>query len=312
MEGSATTNVVQTNNNGNSTSPSTIPSERTHIKANSNGQQPSNLSNTSNGSDSAKTGRRPASQNYSNMNNSNANRQQGNTGTPLDTRKNPRRGKRFNVRKTPAPGSGPSGATISPPKQSEETNRGGAQVLSPSNQPLRSPAVTNGKTWSGVVASPYVHNGHQAAAQEAVSGYGNANEAKRYNNRPKKGVKKFEEKPNRPVVEETEFNVDEKIEAIQFVLDQKLNAMQTKADRLKTLQEEIKAIKAERDGKIEELTSERVNLIELRQKLKNELMETENQISNIDATMAQLKMEKIQKIRSLEQQSRSLLEDKVN
>jgi len=137
---------------------------------------------------------------------------------------------------------------------------------------------------------------------------------KRQSSRLKKSGKKFDEKsnPSRGHVEDTDFNADEKIEAIELQLDQTLNAMQTKTDRLKTLQEEIKTIKAERDGKIEELRTERNNLIDHLEKLKSDLLDTENQISNINSTMAQLKTEKVQKIRTLEKQSLALLNDKAN
>jgi len=111
--------------------------------------------------------------------------------------------------------------------------------------------------------------------------------------------------------EEPDFNADEKIEAIQLQLDKTLNDMQTKADLLKNLQEEIKAIKMERDGKIDYLNTERHTLVDQLQKLKGELNETEVQINHINSTMSQLKMNKIQKIRSLEENSRALLNEKV-
>jgi len=126
----------------------------------------------------------------------------------------------------------------------------------------------------------------------------------------KKSANKFEEKKGK-TEEPDNFNPDEKIEAIQIQLKQTLNDMQTKADHLKHLQEQINAIKLERDGKIDELHTERANLIVELQKLKSELSGTENQIGDINATMSQLKSNRIQKIRSLEDHSRALLNDKA-
>jgi len=112
--------------------------------------------------------------------------------------------------------------------------------------------------------------------------------------------------------EENDYNADAKIEEIQMAVDKQLNAMQDKADRLKTLQEEIRKIKDERDVKIEELLNEKAGLTSRLQQLKIDLQDTETQITTIDGNVAQLKQEKVQKIRALEEQSRALLDDKSN
>jgi hypothetical protein len=290
MQEGASSNVVQTNSNGNSTS----------IRKTNNSENRQQNNNGQGGNDGKSMGK-PPRQNY---NNNNSNRQNNIAG------KNPRKGKRFNRNK--APGLGQSGSQ----RQEGDGNRVAATGNSPNQAVRGTPLASNEKTWSRTL---FPQNGYQEPQQvkptEEMHNVPVSNDTnKRQNSRLKKSGKKFDEKsnPSRGHVEETDFNADEKIEAIELQLDQTLNAMQTKTDRLKTLQEEIKTIKAERDGKIEELRTERNNLIDHLEKLKSELLDTENQISNINSTMAQLKTEKIQKIRSLEKQSLALLNDKAN
>jgi len=115
-----------------------------------------------------------------------------------------------------------------------------------------------------------------------------------------------------PKEEETDYNADAKIEAIQIAVDKQLNDMQTRQDRLKTLQEDIRKIKEERDVKIEELLNEKAGLTTRLQQLKIDLQDTETQISKIDVNVTQLRQEKVIKIRSLEEQSRALLDEKSN
>jgi len=112
--------------------------------------------------------------------------------------------------------------------------------------------------------------------------------------------------------EETDYNADAKIEAMQIALDKRLNAMQSKTERIKTLQEEILKIRAERDVKIEELLNEKAGLTGRLQQLRIELRDTDSQISKLDLNVAQLKQEKVQKIRALEGESHALLDDKSN
>jgi len=112
--------------------------------------------------------------------------------------------------------------------------------------------------------------------------------------------------------EETDYNADAKIEAMQIALDKRLNAMQSKTERMKTLQEEILKIRAERDVKIEELLNEKAGLTGRLQQLRIELQDTDSQTTKLDLNVAQLKQDKIQKIRALEDQSRTLLNDKSN
>jgi hypothetical protein len=235
--------------------------------------------------------------------------------------KNPRRGKRY--RKAP----NDTNATGGPVKPQGEDNRSGSTntATSSSNPSVRAATPTAGKSWSKIVSSSYDQNGFQAEPQSQpppsqpfkqpdhqVNSHPpnhQENNNKRQN-RSKKSANKFEEKKGK-TEEPDNFNPDEKIEAIQIQLKQTLNDMQTKADHLKHLQEQINAIKLERDGKIDELHTERANLIVELQKLKSELSGTENQIGDINATMSQLKSNRIQKIRSLEDHSRALLNDKA-
>jgi hypothetical protein len=293
MHEAATTNVHNPNVNGTS-----VPQSKG--KTTTNGHQ-----NT----ESKTTGRR-SPQNYNNRLN--------NSGSSSDS-KNPRRGKRNTYRNNNKM-SGPSDS-VTPNRQGGDDNRAFPTVT---NNQVRGPSVPSPpsvKSWSNVVSSSYAQNGYQETHSpspikhqiETVHVPSNENNNKRSNrnNNNKKTGNRFEEKSNKNKSEEIDFNADAKIEAIQLQLDKELNDMQTKADHLKHLQEEIKTIKLERDGKIDELNTERANLIEQLQKLKTELSETENQISNINSTMGQLKMNKIQKIRSLEEHSRALLKDRA-
>jgi len=264
--------------------------------------------------------------------------------------KNPKPGKRYNRNKMSG-GPSDSVAPIRQGGGDHHDNRPiSFPSSSPINQSLSSssslvrgqPSNSSVKSWSNIVSSSYSQNGYSQETQSPpphkpqpiepphVPSHENNNNSNKRSNRSKKpnnNNNRFEEKSaishknnnnnstthnnNNNKSEETEFNADAKIEAIQLQLDKTLNDMQTKADLLKNLQEEIKSIKLERDGKIDELNTERANLIDQLDKLKTELSETENQISNISATMGQLKMNKIQKIRSLEEHSRALLNDRA-
>jgi len=288
MHEAAATNV-HSNPNVNGTS---IPQSKS--KTTTNGHQ-----NT----DPKSTTGRPRNQNYNN------NRQNNNSGSFTDS-KNPRR-KRYTRNKM----SGPSDS-VSPNRQGGDNNR--PSFPSTPINPVRGPSMPSSvKSWSNIVSSNG-QNGYQEThspsppiKQKLETVNVPANDNNKRLNRSKKTGNRFEEKSNKNKTEEIEFNADAKIEAIQLQLNKMFNDMQTKADLLKNLQEEIKTIKLERDGKIDELNTERTNLIEQLHKLKTELSETENQISNINATMGQLKMNKIQKIRSLEEHSRALLNDRA-
>jgi hypothetical protein len=258
------------------------------------------------------------------------NRQNNNNNSVGPNDKNPRRGKRY--RKAPND-TNSTGGPVKPPGQGEDNRSGSSNTATSSSNPsVRAATPTTagvGKTWSKIVSSSYDQNGFQSESQPPTSQpptsqpfkqpdpqvnshtpNNQENNNNKRQNRSKKNANKFEEKKGK--TEEPEnFNPDEKIEAIQIQLKQTLNDMQTKADHLKHLQEQINAIKLERDGKIDELHTERANLIIDLQKLKSELTDTENQIANINATTSQLKSNRIQKIRSLEDHSRALLNDKA-
>eukprot|EP01124_Arcella_intermedia_P001782 TRINITY_DN1096_c0_g1_i1.p1 TRINITY_DN1096_c0_g1~~TRINITY_DN1096_c0_g1_i1.p1 ORF type:complete len:305 (-),score=65.80 TRINITY_DN1096_c0_g1_i1:116-1030(-) len=104
-----------------------------------------------------------------------------------------------------------------------------------------------------------------------------------------------------------DYNADAKIEAIQNAVVQQLSEMQTKADRLKSLQEEIRKIKEEKDVEIEGLLNRKTNLSAQQKQLLEDLKSIENEIGQIDTSIEQLKKEKIQKIHVLDEQSRALL-----
>jgi len=295
MEEAATTHVSQSSNTGNGTS-------------NNNSERPTQT----------KVGKNTAPrQNFNNRQNNNT------FGGSND--KNPRRGKRYNRKVAPNDTNSMGG----PVKPQGEDNRPvstsvNTQSISSSNPSVRAATPTTvTKTWSKIVSSSYDQNGFQAEPQPPpsqpfkqpdhqvnINTPNNHENNNKRQNRPKKSANKFEEKKGK-TEEPDNFNPDEKIEAIQIQLKQTLNDMQTKADHLKHLQEEINAIKVERDGKIDDLNTERANLIVELHKLKSELSDTENQIANINATMSQLKSNRIQKIRSLEDHSRALLSDKA-
>jgi hypothetical protein len=328
MAEAATTQVTPPNTNGTGTSNSNnqaAPSAKPPPAKNNVAQRDNN--NTG--------GNRGGRQNYNNRgpnNNNNNNPPAGGGGGSND--KNPRRGKRF-TRKTNnnnndgGKASSQGDDNRGPPTAAVNAGINNPQVSSASgNQNVKPSAVPNGvqKSWSNVVSSTYgqpavqQHNGAEAQAQNQVVKHENANHGQVNNqnhdsnnkrqNRPKKTGNKFEEKKGKPD-EADNFNPDEKIQAIQNQLDKTLNDMQAKADRVKQLQEQIKTIRAERDGKIDELNTERANIVEDLKKLNNELSETNLQISTIITTMTQHKTNRIQKVRSLVDHSRSLLNDKA-
>jgi len=224
---------------------------------------------------------------------------------------NPRRGKKFNRNK----GQGGQGQV----QQGSQTQDSQEQATAPQQIHV----TPRGPSWSNIVANqPVVDlNGYQVVPvqyssqpsdrQSSPNHYQQTNEnnAQKRHRTPKAQKRVAQDTPKE---EETDYNADAKIEAIQIAVDKQLNDMQTRADRLKTLQEDIRKIKEERDVKIEELLNEKVGLTSRLQQLKVELQETENQISKIDLNVTQLKQEKVLKIRSLEEQSRALLDDKSN
>jgi hypothetical protein len=121
--------------------------------------------------------------------------------------------------------------------------------------------------------------------------------------------RKAQSNAQEPVVpKEEEYNADEKIEAIQSALEIHLSAMEDKAEKLKRLQEDIRKIKSDRDVKIESLTTEKEQLVERSQQLEQEIIDKKNRIFSIDAEVTRLKLEKVQKIRLLEEECRTLLE----
>jgi len=331
----AATTKVHPNNNNNGNGTSTIPQSKNVGKT--NGHHPS----MQNGDPKAMGKPR---QNYYNRQQQQQQQNNNGVGSSPDL-KTPKPAKRYNRNNKM---SGPSDSVTPIRQGGDHDNRPISFPSTPINHSLSSvvrgqPSNSSVKSWSNIVSSTYSQNGYSQETQSPpphkpqpiepphVPSHENNNNSNKRSNRAKKtnnnnNNNRFEEKSsnshknnnnnstnnnNNNKSEETDFNADAKIEAIQLQLDKTLNDMQTKADLLKNLQEEIKSIKLERDGKIDELNTERANLIDQLDKLKTELSETENQISNISATMGQLKMNKIQKIRSLEEHSRALLNDRA-
>jgi len=185
-------------------------------------------------------------------------------------------------------------------------------------------------SWSNIVSQPFVseHNGYEARSEVVLQSVSplpterqvhvqvqthfqqQSTDSQKPRHRAKGQKKVAQEYASKE--EETDYNADAKIEAMQIALDKRLNAMQSTAERMKTLQEEILKIRAERDVKIEELLNEKNGLTGRLQQLRIELQDTDSQIAKLDLNVAQLKQDKVQKIRALEDQSRTLLNDKSN
>jgi len=287
-EGVATTKVPRTNGSNNNTQPTN--------KSNTN-QSPRTRNNNNN-----------RTQQYQQSGNTNYNE-----GAPRKNPANPRRGKRYNRSNKGQHQQGQVQTQDSQEQASTQTVQSQEHIT---QQQTRAP------TWSYIVApnnqpapAPDL-NGYQYPSQSSESQPPSLHykQTTEFNNnqkrhRPQKSQKRVvQEAPK----EEIDYNADAKIEEIQMAVDKQLNAMQDKADRLKTLQEEIRKIKDERDVKIEELLNEKAGLTSRLQQLKIDLQDTETQITTIDGNVAQLKQEKVQKIRALEEQSRALLDDKSN
>jgi len=329
MAEAATTQVTPPNTNGTGTSNNITQAAPSASKPAPSKNNVQRENNTTGNAHQARGGR----QNYNNRANNNNNNNPPGGGS---NDKNPRRGKRFTRKTNNNSNDGVKASSQgddyrAPPATVNAGNSNPPPPLSSAsaNPNVRSSAIPNGgvqKSWSNVVSSNYgqavvqQHNGAEPQAQNQVVKHENVTHGQVNNqnhdsnnkrqNRPKKTGNKFEEKKGKP--DETDnFNPDEKIQAIEIQLDKTLNDMQAKADMVKQLQEQIKTIRAERDGKIDELNTERANIIEELKKLNTELSDTNHQISTIISTITQLKTNRIQKVRSLVDHSRALLNDKA-
>jgi len=117
--------------------------------------------------------------------------------------------------------------------------------------------------------------------------------------------------PEPTLPKEEDYNADEKSEAIQRALEVHLSAMESRTEKIKRLQEDIRKITADRDVKISHLSSEKERLVQNAQQLRQEILVKDKRVVEIDAEVARLRQERIQKIRSLEEESsRALLSDK--
>jgi len=116
--------------------------------------------------------------------------------------------------------------------------------------------------------------------------------------------------PEPALPKEEEYNADEKSEAIQRALEIHLSAMESRTEKIKRLQEDIRKITADRDVKIGHLSSEKERLVQNAQQLRQEILSKDKRVGEIDVEVARLRQEKVQKLRLLEEESRTLLSDK--
>jgi len=70
---------------------------------------------------------------------------------------------------------------------------------------------------------------------------------------------------------------------------------------LKSLQEELRSVKAERDAQIQALQAEKEAILSKREQLEKELVAMKQRVVDIDSTVSVLQQEKDQKIKTLEE-----------
>lgn len=128
----------------------------------------------------------------------------------------------------------------------------------------------------------------------------------------KQDVKPVEKAPEPPkeTHHEEEYNADAKIEALKRQFDNELKGIEEKRLILTALKEEVATFTADCDKQIENLTNEKEVLCSRRKDLEFELLQIQGRVEQIDGSVSHLKQEKVQKIRGLEEKSRTVLEDK--
>lgn len=106
-----------------------------------------------------------------------------------------------------------------------------------------------------------------------------------------------------PVVQQPpkpQVDTDTKIADLEQQVAKDLSLIENKAQHLKSLQEEIRSVKVERDAQIQSLKEEKERLFVRRQELENELQENKQRTLQIDKEVTHLQQEKDQKIKTLE------------
>lgn len=104
-----------------------------------------------------------------------------------------------------------------------------------------------------------------------------------------------------------ELDPDAKIVELSKRFNDSLREIESKSQLLKTMQQEVQAISAQRDATIDQLNAEKDNLIARRVSIQEELKQITERLAAIDVEVEHLREEKIQKVQYLEQKSRELL-----
>jgi len=168
----------------------------------------------------------------------------------------------------------------------------------PTTAPVQNPAAPPTNTNTNTQAQAAVNqSGHQNTNTHNKQGKGHQNQKSGHHYRPAVVAD----------VHEEAYDADAKINQIQIAVQSQLSAMEMKTEKLKGLQEAIKAIKADGDGQIEQLVEERKRLIQKLAQLKDEIELKDKRVSEIDREVESLKKENVQRIRSLEEECRALL-----
>jgi len=116
------------------------------------------------------------------------------------------------------------------------------------------------------------------------------------------------QKQEPPVQATKELNTDAKIASLEELVAKDLSIIESKAHYLKSLQEELRTVKAERDTQINMLNTEKTDLLAKREELEKELIDIQHRVTNISLSVTQLQQEKDQKIKILEERYSSAIE----
>jgi len=102
-------------------------------------------------------------------------------------------------------------------------------------------------------------------------------------------------------------DIDAKLRELSKKVDETLRETDTRANSLKSLQQELAAIAATRDAQIEQLGGERNDVIARNKALRDEIQNNEKRIKAIDDDVARLKTEKAAHVKELEAKIASIL-----
>lgn len=100
---------------------------------------------------------------------------------------------------------------------------------------------------------------------------------------------------------EKPFNADAKLADLEQQVAKDLSAIENKANYLKSIQEELRTVKAERDAQIQDLQTEKESMTKRREQLEKEMEQIKARVIEIDGIVKQLKLDKDQKIKILEE-----------